>query len=110
MGKVKLEDILEKLEKMDIRCWNIITKKRGFDIIEATLTAENSGLKFYLDEDCLSIEDLETNYSIGYDYRFDKQYKAFKEVMEKFYEKTYTTLREYQKGKIEEKLKNFLTD
>lgn len=108
MEAITLENILKNLEKLDIHSWTIVTKNRGIDITNTILTAETNGLKFYFDNKyCLSIEDLETGYTISC-YYHDKQNKILKKMMEEFYKKTYTALINYQAGKIEEKLENFL--
>lgn len=96
----ELENILEKLEKIDIREWNCD---------DYGLILERHGLKFRLGWNELRIENIDkAPYKQVYDYYFEK--KPLKKVFQGFYNRIHNRLTEHQKKELDEKLKGFLSD
>lgn len=96
----ELENILEKLEKIDIHEWNCD---------EGGLIVEKHGLKFTLKSYQLHIQNIDKAlYSKVYDYCYEK--KHLKKVFEGFYDRIHDRLTEHQEKELEEKLNNFLKE
>ncbi|MDP2906840.1 MAG: hypothetical protein Q8O03_02770 [Nanoarchaeota archaeon] len=121
MEKLPLEKIIERLEKLDIREWRY-TYEAPFS--GSFLIVETNGLRFSIAkrgftrrmEDTLKysmfVEDAgdEITNDCFVEYIFDKKNKPQREILDKFYEKTLTSLKEYKEKTIKEKLNDFVLE
>ncbi len=107
---LKVEKIIEKLEPLDIREWTM--HRYGMSIkfngIEFYLKREHFGPHFR-DNYLLLIKNVEDEPEL-IEYTSNCKNKTLGKMLEGFYEKTHTRLKEYKTKILEEKLNNFLSE
>jgi len=107
---LKIEKIIQKLEPLDIREWTM--HRYGMSI-------KINGIEFYLkkvsygahfnDIYLLSIKNIEDESEL-IEYTSSCKNKTLGKMLEGFYEKTRTRLKEYKTKMLEERLDTFLTE
>jgi len=113
MEKQPLDKIIEKLEKLDIRGWQYeYERNHEFPSGCNFLITKTSGLTVYLykERGCIP-----TPYCLKFTNEGGKDELSYgskkeRELVKKFYEKTYELYNKHKTEEFQEKLNNFLSD